>query len=130
MKFLIATFHAAFYVCARSFGGCLSRGRGFISALWALAFGPKVDRSTYLLRLHACRLCPIWNAQRETCGSPDSIDERTGYLKDGEPIPMGCFCHIPTKAQLQDATCWLHDAYPDGSPIGYAGWDRPSRTTV
>lgn len=45
---------------------------------------------------------------RLTCGTPGDSD-KTFLDFEGRSHYMGCFCFIPVKAKLSDATCWLKD---------------------
>lgn len=58
-------------------------------------------------RMDACRECPIYHPGLQTCGSP---------LKNHD---LGCWCHMPTKAWLKEATCWLDDHAQSPQPFGW-----------
>ncbi len=129
MNFLIAALHAGKYYCARSLGECRHRAAGFLRSLWALWFSPRIDERTYVYRLITCRMCPLYHPERETCGFPENDEPKTCYQDGDEMKPMGCFCHMPTKAKLRDADCWLNENYPDGAPIHFQGWHpNPKRS--
>jgi hypothetical protein len=70
---------------------------------WWRSLGKALPQAQVEKRLQACRSCPLYCAERQTCGdalNPEWLDDRT---------PMGCFCHLPTKARLTAATCWLDE---------------------
>jgi len=75
---------------------------------WWRSLGKTQDPRITEQRLAACRKCPIYCASRQTCGDPSSPE----WL--GEGIPMGCFCHLPTKAKLPAAVCWLDEQNVEG----------------
>lgn len=52
-------------------------------------------------RLRACEICPIYDKRWEACGNG------VKKLKNGEFV--GCLCHMPTKARIPTATCWIRD---------------------
>lgn len=60
-------------------------------------------------RLDTCRQCPVYVPDTETCG------------KAGQPT--GCWCFMPVKAMMPEATCWLRDQNPNEKDDGY-GWRR------
>lgn len=81
--------------------------------LWfgGLKEGGKVSDEIYQLRIEACRQCPI-------------AFQRFGLLTCGSPLVkelrhVGCFCSMPDKAKLTEATCWLDDT----TGLDY-GWRR------
>jgi hypothetical protein len=84
------------------------RFKGFALLLWRSLWAGKVDTETFKRRMAFCRPCPIFYAPLQTCGSPLTDD------KD-----LGCYCHMPTKARLRAACCWLYD-----ETAGRMGWPK------
>lgn len=58
-----------------------------------------------------CKRCPIYDRDRQACGTTRI---KCAVLVDGElrEMPLGCGCHIPTKASIDDARCWLDQLGP------------------
>jgi len=105
-RFARALVIAALYYCGQR--QCLRRAWGFIPALLSLLRRPAPE-PVIRDRLTRCRKCSIYNSRLETCGTPfvESVDDE----------PMGCFCYMPVKARLPEATCWLAD-----NTNGEMGW--------
>lgn len=80
--------------------------------LWISGFKEDgvVDLATYERRLFTCRQCPVFYRPLQTCGSPLSKRLRG----------LGCACHMPTKARLKDAWCYLDSIYDDD----HYGWNE------
>jgi len=64
-------------------------------------------------RLAACRACVLYYEPLQTCGTP---------LHDHD---MGCWCHVPAKARIPAAKCWLRQHYGPKAKYGVFsnGWD-------
>ena len=75
---------------------------------WWRSLGKTQDPRITEQRLAACRKCPIYCADRQTCG--DALTPE--WL--GEGVPMGCFCYLPAKAKLPAAVCWLDEQNVEG----------------
>jgi len=108
-QFLTALLRGAWWACH---GGnrqeCWERARGLALVRRALTGHREVPFALYLHRLRACHACPIYDRQRRTCGTPG--DGEKTYANDAGRIrPMGCWCWMPLKARLTDATCWMSD---------------------
>jgi hypothetical protein len=84
------------------------RAKGFALLLWRSVFAGRADIETRQRRMAFCRQCPIFYKPLQTCGSPLTAD------KD-----LGCYCHMPTKARLRAARCWLYD-----ETAGQMGWPK------
>jgi len=119
--FLTAAWHAMLYSIAR--GEAWQRGRGLFRGLWALWFGERAGGAQAVRRLDRCRDCFVFNAGLQTCGHPTKGPYWNDPVTD-EYLPMGCFCHMPTKVKIKAATCWL-----DEQTGGNDGWDE-GETTV
>lgn len=82
-------------------------------ALFMLAF--RIDRAEPALieqRLDTCAICPIFCKELQTCGDARDLNE---------PDPLGCFCHLPSKARLKKSRCWVRE---QGVMTG--GWQEVS----
>lgn len=90
-----------------SWGDLFHRTKGMFLTWWR-SLGKTQDPRITEQRLAACRKCPIYCAERQTCGDPLSPE----WL--GEGVPMGCFCYLPTKAKLPAAVCWLDEQNVEG----------------
>jgi len=77
--------------------------------------GRQVDGDQYQRRLATCQSCVVFFKGLNTCGSP---------LKTGA-TDLGCWCHLPTKARLKEAQCWLDEYAKDenGKPDSN-GWEH------
>lgn len=64
-------------------------------------------------RLQACRDCPIYCPDLETCGDARTLDDK----------PLGCFCYLPVKARISSSVCWLHEPEQFG-PECEGGWPK------
>ena len=53
-------------------------------------------------RLRYCAQCPFFNKTHQTCGTAGEDD--------------GCWCFMPVKAMIPEATCWARDNYMEGWP--------------
>jgi len=82
------------------------RARGMIITWWRSLGQPQDPRITEQ-RLLACRSCPLYCTERQTCG--DALNPK--WLRKG--VPLGCFCYLPTKAKLPAAMCWLDEQNVD-----------------
>ena|SRR5580692_11544503 len=70
--------------------------------VWFGSHGARVTEEHFSRRMAACRACPVFYAPLQTCGSPLSKETRG----------LGCSCHLPSKARLEAATCWLDNEAP------------------
>ncbi len=57
-------------------------------------------------RLEICRQCPVFFAPLQSCGSP--LREIMRRIRRLPKLPVGCLCHLPTKARLHE-NCWAYD---------------------
>lgn len=90
-------------------------------SLWWGALKPDstVSESLEAARIGACRSCPIFYRPLQTCGTPLRKELRE----------LGCWCHMPTKAKLVDATCWLDDELPGETAYGWNKADAVQRSS-
>lgn len=110
LKFLDALIIGAWFKCRANWRSCLAQGLTLLRALFgrsaAVSDGMAKDR------LAVCRLCPLFNATLETCGSPASEDPT-----------LGCWCYMPVKARTS-CNCWLVDEELPG------GWSAELNTEL
>lgn len=95
MNFFLAVI-VAIWFSFRPNGHPFRRARGALWLWWRLLVGEPVRKDVYLLRMEACRKCPIFYPRLGTCGSP---------LSDNPDL--GCWCAMEKKARLKEADCWL-----------------------
>lgn len=69
---------------------------------------------SYFRHLRTCYKCPLFYKPLRTCGSP--LDKKL----DG----LGCWCYMPEKAAMAQASCWL-DIHAPGNTTGWI--DRDAR---
>ena len=105
---LRALYHAVIYTaCHSGFQEVWHRFWGMCSTWWA-SRNSKLSQGVVAARLDACRQCPLYCEDLSTCGDARNPqlwhDQTTGSTR-----PMGCFCFLPVKAKLSEATCWLDD---------------------
>ena len=67
----------------------------------------------FYIRMRACRKCPFYYKKLATCGSP--------FAKDLQGV--GCWCHLPTKAKIIHADCYLRELGINES----GGWPDSAR---
>ena len=105
---LRALYYAIGYTASHSgFREVWHKFQGMCSMWWG-SRNSKLSHLVVAARLEACRQCPIYCADLGTCGDarkPQLWHDQTA----GTTQPMGCFCYLPTKARLSEATCWLDD---------------------
>lgn len=79
--------------------------------LWfgGLKPGATVSVDVYDRRLAVCRRCSLWFNPLSTCSSPLKVNASD----------LGCWCHMPTKARLKNAKCWLDEECGDDAPYGW-----------
>lgn len=85
--------------------------RSFVAALRS----GLVPRKTAERRLAGCSNCPVYDAERQTCGDGAFV------MIDGERLQNGCGCYLPMKVWFRKAQCWLWER--SGATRG-VDWDN------
>jgi len=67
----------------------------------------------FYMRMRACKKCPFFYPKLATCGSP--------LAKNLQGV--GCWCHLPTKASIIHADCYLRELGIDDEN----GWPDAAR---
>lgn len=81
----------------------------------ALRAGSVIPEATVRERLAACHACPLWFEPLSTCGSP--LDRGFNDISTVND-PLGCWCHMPTKAKSEE-NCWLYDQFKHDTGMGW-----------
>lgn len=56
-------------------------------------------------RMRTCYRCRMFNRRLRTCGTPGEVySDPSGGVET-----LGCWCLMPLKARLPDATCWARE---------------------
>lgn len=71
---------------------------------------PRVSNDIYRQRQERCEVCPIYDHNRQTCGTAGE------FLESGEPY--GCGCYMPAKARLH-VDCWIWERDLATSTMGW-----------
>lgn len=112
LEFLRALVLAGYRTCLASPGThCLTSPFRIMRSLMTRSGGSPLSG----LRMDACRQCPLYDDTLKTCGN--AINP---LILDSEPA--GCFCYMPLKVTLPDATCWLNERTDNNS-----GWSETAR---
>lgn len=103
-----AIYYAVAYTATHSgFRAVWDKFLGMLS-LWWSSRNSKLSQRVVDARLEACEMCPLYCWELKTCGDarhPQLWHDQTTQSTQ----PMGCFCWLPAKAKLSEATCWLDD---------------------
>lgn len=91
--------------------------RSALKIVAALFPRSKVDHgpgSFWWKRMRGCIGCHVYDRQRKACGL---IGETYG---PDRPVPLGCGCYIPLKAESPWAECWLWEQTDGGMGVDWA----------
>jgi len=117
-KFIRALWLAGRRGAKESIPATLLQGCRVLLTLLETAFfpGKLASENIAKLRYEACKQCPIYCAELDTCGDARTIDDK----------PLGCFCALSLKTKLAESRCWLHEDEQFG--LGHdAGWPEGTR---
>lgn len=109
LQFVAALIVGGVYSCLKD-GNCIAQ---FFHVFHAVIFTRHKDHLLAEMRVNHCKTkCPVYFKPLGTCGSP---------LKRGDD-KRGCYCHMETKAELED-NCWAYDR-DQGEGQNYFGWPQ------
>lgn len=98
LRFLAAVAVAVFFALLR-WDRPLMRLSDGLRLFLSTKTNPPASPALVAVRMSACARCPIFFRPLRTCGTPI-------FKKDAD---LGCFCYMPLKARLSNATCWSRD---------------------
>ncbi len=87
---------------------------GLAALAWLVRNRKQLDYDLARRRLEHCERCELLNRRLLSCGTPCRkwINPLTGTEEF-----LGCFCAMPLKALVPDASCWLNE-----KTNGQMGW--------